>query len=102
MRRAAKVDANQSLIVAALRKAGCSVWSSAALGKGFPDLVVGYQGRTFLVEVKDGSKPPSARQLTPDQQEFVKNWKGDWTLIESVEEVGHFIAQADYDAQEWR
>lgn len=78
------------------------MFSAAQLGKGFPDLVVGYRGRTFLVEVKDGDKPLSARTLTPDQQEFVKNWKGDWTLIESLEEVGHFIAQADCDAQEWR
>lgn len=102
MRRAARVDANHGKIVAAFRKAGASVFSGAALGQGFPDLIVGYAGRTFLVEVKDGDKPLSARTLTPDQQEFVKNWKGDWTLIESVEEVGHFIAQADYDAQEWR
>jgi len=100
--RASRTDANQKRIVAALRKAGASVYVGSAIKSGFPDLIVGYAGRTFLCEVKDGSKPPSARQLTPDQQEFVKNWKGDWTLIESVEEVGHFIAQADYDAQEWR
>lgn len=102
MRRAAKVDANHGKIVAALRKAGASVFSGAALGQGFPDLIVGYGGRTFLCEVKDGSKPPSARKLTDDQVKFKADWKGDWTLLESIEGVQHFIAQIDYDLKEWR
>lgn len=67
MRRAAKVDANQSAIVAALRGLGALVEPMHAVGGGFPDLLVMHRGRTFLVEVKDGGKPPSARKLTPDQ-----------------------------------
>lgn len=76
MRRAAKIDANQPAIVAALRKAGATVQSLAAIGDGCPDLLVGYCGLTALLEVKDGSKPPSARQLTPDQQQWHQNWTG--------------------------
>lgn len=102
MRRAAKVDKNQAAIVDALRKLGASVASTAAIGKGFPDLVVGIHGRTFLCEIKDGAKPPSARKLTDDQVKFKADWKGDWTLLESIEDVQHFIAQIDYDAKEWR
>lgn len=45
MRRAAKVDDNQGEIVAALQRAGCSVQSLAGVGRGFPDLAVGFQGR---------------------------------------------------------
>ena len=101
MRRAAKVDDNHGKIVAALRKAGASVHSGAALGQGFPDLIVGYGGRTFLCEVKDGSKPPSARKLTLDQVKFKDNWQGDWTLLESVEDVKHFLAQIEYDLRDW-
>jgi hypothetical protein len=41
-----------------------------------PDLLVGYNNKTALIEVKDGSKPPSARQLTPDQQEWHRKWNG--------------------------
>lgn len=76
MRRAAKIDANQPAIVAALRQAGASVQSLAAIGDGCPDLLVGYAGHTALIEVKDGSKVPSARQLTPDQHQWHQNWTG--------------------------
>ena len=74
MRRAAKIDANQSAIVDALRKCGAFVQSLAAVGNGCPDLLIGYRGRTILLEVKDGSKVPSAQKLTPDQL----NWHGGW------------------------
>lgn len=76
MRRAAKIDANQPEIVDALRKAGATVYSLAAVGQGIPDLFVGYAGRTALIEVKDGSRPPSDRRLTPDQQQWHQNWTG--------------------------
>jgi Holliday junction resolvase len=76
MRRAAKVDANQEQVVSALRAAGASVQSLAAIGKGCPDLLVGYQGYTMLMEVKDGAKPPSARRLTDDQVTWHGAWRG--------------------------
>lgn len=76
MRRAARTDANHAEIVQALRNAGCSVFDCSGLGGGFPDLCVGIGGRTVLVEVKDGSKPPSRRLLTPDQLDFHAKWKG--------------------------
>ena len=88
--RAAKVDANQRAIVAALRKAGCRVYVSSSFGKGFPDLIVGFPGRETiaLVEIKDGSKPPSARKLTDDQVTFHAEWYG-WPLfvVTSVDEA---------------
>lgn len=74
--RAAKVDSNQKDIVAALRKCGAKVYVSSSFGKGFPDLVVGYQGRFVLLEVKDGDKPPSAQKLTKDQEKFHAEWTG--------------------------
>jgi hypothetical protein len=76
MRRAAKIDANQDAVVSALRAAGATVQSLAAVGKGVPDLLVGHQGQTFLIEVKDGKKVPSARQLTEDQVKWHSEWKG--------------------------
>lgn len=76
MRRAAKVDANQAEIVQALRKVGCSVLDTSAVGGGFPDLVVGCGGKTMLMEIKDGAKPPSARRLTSAQLELHAAWRG--------------------------
>lgn len=68
MRYAARVDKNQSEIVSALRAAGAYVWII-----GLPvDLLVGYNGQTFLVEIKDGPKKP----LTRLQQDFFGNWIG--------------------------
>lgn len=87
MRRAAKVDANQSEIVAALRGVGCSVQPLHAVGGGVPDLLVGTGGVNMLVEVKDGSKPPSARRLTPDQREWHEAWRGNVCVVSSVPEA---------------
>ena len=88
MRRAAKTDANQSAIVQALRAIGASVQSLAAVGDGVPDLLVGYRGRTFLLECKDGDKVPSARKLTPDQERWHAAWRGEAVIVvNSVDEA---------------
>ena len=67
MRRAAKIDANQTEIVKALRQVGASVQSLASTGKGCPDLLVGFRGVNWLLEIKDGQKVKSARKLTDDK-----------------------------------
>ena len=86
-----RVDANQSEIVAALRACGCSVAITSDAGHGFPDLVVGRMGHrgrvSLLIEVKDGSKPPSARGLTPDQVEFHAAWRGQIATARNVVEA---------------
>jgi len=86
MRRAAKIDDNQKEIVDYLRKIGATVRSTAAIGQGFPDLVIGYKGQNFLVEVKDGSKVPSKRKLKPDEQAFFDSWAGHVFVIERIED----------------
>jgi hypothetical protein len=84
MRRAARVDANQSTIVEALRRAGASVQPLHIIGKGCPDLLIGFRGRNLLAEVKDGEKPPSARVLTIDEMEWHARWRGEVYVVESV------------------
>ena len=71
MRRAAKVDDNQAEIVKALRKAGVVVTPMHQLGKGVADLLCSYRQVWTVLEVKDGSKPPSARRLTPDEVRWI-------------------------------
>lgn len=83
MRRAAKVDDNQAAIVKALRDAGAIVEPLHAVGKGCPDLLVGYQRFNWLIEVKDGSKPPSARGLTDRQILWHSVWRGQVAIAES-------------------
>lgn len=74
--RAAKVDRNQADIVDALRRIGATVQPLHTVGDGVPDLLVGYRMATILLEVKDGTKPPSARRLTDDQIAWHGAWKG--------------------------
>jgi len=82
----ARVDANQAEIVKALRKAGATVHSTAAIGDGFPDLVVGYANRTALFEIKDGTKPPSKRELNELQLKWHAEWNGGTLcVVDSVE-----------------
>lgn len=90
MSYARRTDANLTPIVKAYRKLGCSVWVS---NLGPVDLVVGYGGISELVEVKDGSKPPSARRLTKAQVEFRKHWTGGIRLITSLANVETHVRQ---------
>lgn len=87
MRRAAKVDANQAEIVAALRAVGASVQPLHAVGSGVPDLLIGWRGKNLLFEVKDGSKPQSDRKLTPDQVTWHEAWRGQVCVVKSVQEA---------------
>ncbi len=88
----ARVDANQKSIVAVLRKMGATVLHLHTLGKGAPDILVGHQGKNALVEIKDGSKPPSAQKLTPDEAAFHSEWRGQVAIINSVDDAIAFIA----------
>lgn len=96
MRRAAKIDDNQRVIVDALRSAGCDVESLAAVGRGVPDLLVGVGGVNYLLEVKDGSKPPSRQKLTSHQKTWHATWRGQVAVVSTIKEaldaVGIFIA----------
>lgn len=94
-RRAARVDANHTQIVKAFRDMGCSVASTAAIGNGFPDLVVSRRsnGPAWLVEVKDGSKPLSKQRLTEDQIKFHANWRGRIFVCRSIVEVPGIVRE---------
>jgi hypothetical protein len=94
MRRAAKVDANQPEMVEGLRRLGWSVHPTHQLGKGFPDLIVGRPGFNCLVEIKDGRKSPSCRELTPDEQTFHEAWKGPCIVALSVEDAAEKLLSA--------
>lgn len=52
--RAARVDANQTQIVSALRAAGASVQSLARIGNGCPDILAALGNQMYLMEIKHG------------------------------------------------
>lgn len=83
MRRAAKRDLNEQVIVQAFRRLG---WSVAYLsGPGCPDLLVAKAGRLVLVEVKG-----KRGRLTPAQIA----WHAAWGIygLEVVRSVDDVIA----------
>lgn len=87
-RYARAVDANQAEIVAALKERHVSVLNLSRVGGGCPDLLVGWRGRSVLVEIKDPSKPPSARKLQKSQETFAAEWRGDLVVrCETLDEV---------------
>ena len=78
---------NQKEIVAKLRDIGCSVLHTHQLGKGAPDIIIGFNNHNYLIELKDGNKSKSQQKLTPDEVEFQKEWKGNYHVCNSLEQI---------------
>lgn len=97
MRRIARVDGNQSQIIAGLRQAGCSTLLLHQVGGGCPDILssgirkcpsCGYgMVGNFLIEIKNGDLPPSRQRLTPDEQAFFDGWRGPIGIARTIEEA---------------
>lgn len=87
MTYAKRVDRNQPNIVMALRKAGASVQMLHQIGKGCPDILVGFRGRCYVFEIKDGSRAPSERELTPDERKWHRDWRGQVAIVETEEQA---------------
>ncbi len=87
MRTVARVDDNQAAIVNALRGVGATVQPLHSVGKGCPDLLVGFRGKNILMEIKDGNKPPSRQKLTPDQVHWHKQWYGNVHVVSSIDQA---------------
>ncbi len=86
-----RVDGNQKLMVELFRKMGASVLQLHSVGKGCPDLLISYNTHNVLIELKDGSKCPSQRQLTELERDFFNSWNGQVCLISTEEEAMSLI-----------
>lgn len=78
-------DRNHPGIVKGLRDVGASVLDLGDVAKGCPDILVGWRGRNYLLEIKDGEKPPSQRDLTDDQKAFHLAWRGQVGVVLDLE-----------------
>ena len=81
-----RVDSNQAEIVADLRKCGATVLLLHEVGKGSPDILVGFRGVNYLIEIKvpDG-------KLNVLQQLFYGDWRGQVAIARTSEEALHII-----------
>lgn len=88
MRRAARVDDNQKDLVDELRQVpGVSIQHLHAQGMGCPDILAGWRGANYLFEIKDPSKRPSERTLTPMQERWHLQWSGQVNVIHSADDA---------------
>ena len=78
-------DANEPIIFAFLRAQGMSVCPLDTPA----DALVGFKGRTYLVEIKDGPK----KKLTPPQVKFSSTWRGCYTVLHSIEEAETWVKE---------
>ncbi len=79
-------DANHAEIVGVFESLDCSVLDVSAAPCGF-DLIVGYKTQAIAVEVKDGSKPPSARKLTLNENNAHNAWRGPKCVVKNNDEA---------------
>ena len=79
-----RADRNQPEIVESLRGAGCAICYLHTVGAGCPDILVSIDDQVFLIEIKDGAKPPSAQALTPAQVKWHAEWKAKVHIVNSV------------------
>ena len=79
---AARADANQAEIVNALRTAGASVQHLHTVGGGCPDLLVGYHGYNYLLEIKT----PHGK-ANPIQVCWFREWLGQAEIVRNIDEA---------------
>ena len=72
-----RLDANHAEIRAALERVGATV-----VPDGPTDLIVGFRGANYLIEVKT-----EKGKLRPTQENFVRRWKGHVSVVRSIEEA---------------
>lgn len=76
-RYAKRRDENEPEIVRALRDIGASIKRLDDI-----DLLVGWRGRNFLLEIKTARGP-----LKDSQENMVRSWRGQYEIVRSVDEA---------------
>jgi len=84
--RAKRVDCNQKDIVHALKTFGATVVDLSGVGKGCPDLLIGFKSTTYLIEIKKDNKA----KFTPQQLQFNELWAGG--VIARIQTIDEAIA----------
>ena len=77
-----RTDHNQAEIVKALRDVGATVQDLHLVGHGCPDILVGFRGKNYVMEIK---MPKGT--LEADQRDWIGEWQGKTHVVRSVDEA---------------
>ena len=77
-------DQNQKAIVEALENVGADTFDLSQVGKGLTDILVGFRGVNFLLEIKN---PDQNWKFTEKQNEFHRFWRGQKAVVETVDDA---------------
>jgi hypothetical protein len=87
-----RVDENQRTITHTFIAMGASVLNLSTVGRGCPDLLIGYRGVSCLVEVKSSDKST----YTEPQVKFMQEWRGGpVSRVDSVDAAIRLIKMLD-------
>jgi len=92
LRRKAKRDVNEGGIVDGLRQIGATV--DRINEEDLPDLLVGFRGKNFLIEIKAPSGPRggvSGRTLSTGQLKWAMGWRGQIDMARDLDEALRII-----------
>jgi len=97
VRRRGRRDENHAELVRVLEQLGASVVDLADVGGGVPDLLVGYLGRTVLVEIKNPATRYGRDGLSASQREFRAGWRGGRNIVavSSIAECVDLVTRRD-------
>lgn len=93
VRHRARRDIIHAEIVTALRAVGASVQDLAAVGGGVPDILVGYRGINYLMEIKT-PKHTTKAGTAERQLEWHQSWRGSAHYVRSIDEAYKVIGVA--------
>ena len=98
VKRGGKTDGNHREIVNALRDHGACIIDTSGHGGGFPDLIVGFNGMTFLVEIKNLKTQYGRAGLNKNQQKWKARWTGGpYCIVTDIESAIRAISVSNPD-----
>lgn len=90
-----KRDANQADFILDMKAIGAPVVDLSSVGGGCGDVLVGWNFRNWLFELKDPNQPPSARKPRQSQLAFRASWRGQYDLVETSEAAMQLMGVPD-------
>ena len=80
--RGKRVDENQKAILDDLKRLHINYFVASDVGAGFPDIVIGFRGINWFIEIKT-----ETGKQTKSQIKFEKEWQGQYAICRSTEQV---------------